>query len=45
MSPYYYCYNYDHLLKVINNTFKQLVTLLPAFDPYFTGVTPVYGLG
>ena len=34
-SDYYYCYNYDHLLKIVNTAFQTATTMFSEFDEYF----------
>jgi hypothetical protein len=38
VSDYYFCYNYEHFCRIINNALKALTTSLSSFDPYFTDI-------
>lgn len=42
VSDYYYAYNFEHLCKIINNTFASLTTSLSAFDAYFQDIPPPF---
>lgn len=39
-SNYYHIYSYQHLMKIINNTFATITASLVGFDPYFAGLVP-----
>ena len=38
VSEYYFCYSYEHLCKIINQTLTNLTDSLPTFDPYFSNI-------
>lgn len=41
-SEYYFCYNYEHLLKIVNKTLADLTASLVSFDAYFADIPPPF---